>query len=250
MELAGVEKRAVPAAHVDHRARELPEVHPVHHLPAAEARPVAHRPRWLSPPLAATIGAGPAVCDSRSAHNRSKTSASTQTPSHAPHSRSGVEPISTRWSSPRQPGQRAGPSPSRRRTLAAPHLWQKAAPSNPSAKQDGQLTVASRAWQYGQRPGVRLGRRAAVGAMQVRPRLRRHGRYIMLNANSLQRSSKTSTSHSFTLQLRIHFTHSAPASALQRGTYGPDGLHQRRADRRHRVDRRFARHALVPLSRR
>src|SRR5262245_26651817 len=43
VQLAAIEKRAVSLADVDDRARDLPKVDAVHHLPAARARPVAHR---------------------------------------------------------------------------------------------------------------------------------------------------------------------------------------------------------------
>ena len=42
----------------------------------------------------------------------------------------------------------------------------------------------------------------------------------------------------------------APRIGLEYPHYGINGLHQGRADRRHRVDRRLARHALLPVSRR
>ncbi len=57
MQLAGIEEGAVPAADVDHRARQLPEVHAVHHLSAPQARAVLHRSPW-SFPWSVWTGAG------------------------------------------------------------------------------------------------------------------------------------------------------------------------------------------------
>jgi hypothetical protein len=51
-----------------------------------------------------------------------------------------------------QPGQGVAASSSVTRARFAPHFSQKAAPANINAKQEGQLTAASRARQYGQRP--------------------------------------------------------------------------------------------------
>jgi hypothetical protein len=82
-----------------------------------------------------------------SAHSRSKTSASIQTPSHLPHSSSNVAPISSRCNAALQPGHRAAASCCSDRAARAPHLGQNFAPWNISPKHDGQLMVASRASQ-------------------------------------------------------------------------------------------------------
>ena len=103
-----------------------------------------------------------AACASRSAHSFSKPSASSQIPSQPSHSNSVAEPTSTRASVFRQAGQAPAGSPPARRSRRAPQCGQYAAPSNNSPKHEGQLTVASRARQYGHRPSA-----AAAGAPQL-----------------------------------------------------------------------------------
>ena len=86
-----------------------------------------------------------------SAHTLSKSAASSQTPSHPVHSSSDAPPSATCCSSFLQDGHLAPEASASTRSRRAPHFGQKAAPSNMSAKHDGQLTIAKRAWQYGQR---------------------------------------------------------------------------------------------------
>ena len=48
MKLAAIEKRAVSFAHVDDRSREAAEIHSVHELSAAGARPIMNALRRLT----------------------------------------------------------------------------------------------------------------------------------------------------------------------------------------------------------
>jgi hypothetical protein len=78
-------------------------------------------------------------------HRRSNLSASIHTPSQAAHSINVVEPTSTCCSSFAHPGHLAPVLSPVARARRLPHFGQNAAVSNIRAKQEGQLTVASRA---------------------------------------------------------------------------------------------------------
>src|SRR5687767_12261118 len=88
---------------------------------------------------------------SRSAQIRSKSAASTHTPSHFAHSRRGAPPTVTLSIPTPQAGHFMEVLPAAARSRLAPHVWQYAAVSNINAKQEGQLIVANRARQYGHR---------------------------------------------------------------------------------------------------
>ena len=77
-----------------------------------------------------------------------------------------MSPTVTRRSVSRHAGHAAGVASASARARRAPQWGQNAAPSNISAKHYGQLTVASRAWQYGQRFAAGSADGAAVRAVQ------------------------------------------------------------------------------------
>ena len=215
MQLAGIEEGAVPAADVDHRARQLPEVHAVHHRPAPQARPVLHRRGGLfSGPggqalehgrLRLPLGAEP-LEDVRVDPDAVAAGALEE------RRRADVNPLEL------APAGRTlcpgvvfpGPD-SRRATFVAigrPLEAERKAGGAADGRQPGAAVAAAAA--------IRLGRRAAAGTPQ-RARIGHHRATIMLH-HSLQHSA-------------LSIQH------CKRSVYGFDGFHQGRADRHHRVDR-------------
>ena len=216
MQLAGIEEGAVAAADVDHRTRQLPEVHAVHHLPAPQARPVLHRPRGLfrgpggqaleHGRLRLPLGAEP-LEDVRVDPDAIAAGALEE------RRRADVNPLELAPAGRTLCPRVVFPGPdSRRATFVAigrPLEAEREAGGAADGRQPGAAVAAAAA--------IRLGRRAAAGTPQ-RARIGPSSRYY--NASAFTSAFSTSST-----------------SALQRSVYGFDGFHQGRADRHHRVDR-------------
>jgi hypothetical protein len=150
MQLAGVHERAVTLADIDDGPESLPKLTRFIILPQRRhgryftgcAAPLLRvRPTWWRT----------AAWDALSAHSRSNTSASTHIPSQLPHSSIVVEPTVTSCRVLPHAEHLAAVSSRSSRARSSPHFSQNLAPANIGLKQEGQLTAASRARQYGHR---------------------------------------------------------------------------------------------------